>query len=162
MIPAARRSERLIRLYFECCNAGDRHGIARCFTPDAIHYFPPGAPAGPRYGGEAIADGWMALIDAVDARWSLESLIVTDDGREAAAEWTLWENAMGRAVRGGEWYRLEPESGRIAEIRVYHAAPVDTTRLVNELIGFDYVGRGYSVRPPARPCRADDAVTSRP
>ena len=36
----------LITRYFDACNAADSGGIARCFAPEAVHYFPPGM-----YGG---------------------------------------------------------------------------------------------------------------
>ena len=58
-------------------------------------------------------------------------------------EWTHWKNASGTALRGAEWYLFDPDSLRIAEIRAYYAAPADRTATVNELVGFDYAGRGY-------------------
>jgi ketosteroid isomerase-like protein len=36
--------ETLIRRYFQACNAADYGALMRSFTPDAIHYFPPGPP----------------------------------------------------------------------------------------------------------------------
>jgi hypothetical protein len=42
---ATRRSahmRELITRYFDACNAADSGGIARCFLPEAVHYFPPG------------------------------------------------------------------------------------------------------------------------
>ena len=36
--------EKAIRRYFEACNAGDYAMLVSCFTPDAVHYFPPGLP----------------------------------------------------------------------------------------------------------------------
>ena len=35
---------RLIRKYFDACNAADYDALMSCFTADAIHYFPPGLP----------------------------------------------------------------------------------------------------------------------
>ena len=48
------------------------------------------------------------------------------------------DGAAGRRV-----VRLRPGSLRIAEIRAYYAAPADREVTINELVGFDYAGRGY-------------------
>ena len=49
-------------------------------------------------------------------------------------------------LRGAEWYDFDPHSGRIAEIRAYYAAPADKAVRINELVDFDYAGRGYPLR----------------
>mgnify|MGYP000216888943 CR=1 FL=1 len=53
----------------------------------------------------------------------------------------LVENVRITALRGAEWYIFE--GGRISEIRAYYASPADKGVPVNELVGFDYAGRGY-------------------
>lgn len=150
--PAA-RAERLIRRYFDRCNAGDHRAITECFANDAVHFFPPGQPAGPWRGGHAIATGWLRVIEELDARWSLETILCAIDGRRAAVEWTLWKPAVDQVLRGGEWYQLDAAVERITEIRVYYAAPLDGSHAVSELEGFDYAGRGFTVNPPGRPRR---------
>ena len=52
------KREALIRRYFDACNAADHDALVACFTPDAVHYFPPGLPGAPWRGAEAIAGGW--------------------------------------------------------------------------------------------------------
>ena len=41
---------------------------------------------------------------------------------------------------------FDPGSLRISEIRAYYAAPADRSVVVNELVGFDYAGRGYPLK----------------
>lgn len=41
---------------------------------------------------------------------------------------------------------FDPESGRIAEIRAYYASPADKRVAINELVDFDYAGRGYHLK----------------
>ncbi len=149
----AERAERLIRRYFDRCNAGDHRAITECFAPDAVHYFPPGQPAAPWRGGHAIATGWLRIIEDLDARWSMETILCATDGRRAAVEWTIWKPAVEDALRGGEWYEIDVATERIREIRVYYAAPADASREAKELKGFDYRGRGFTVSPPERPRR---------
>ncbi len=59
---------------------------------------------------------------------------------------THWKNKSGTALRGDEWYRFDPQTGKISEIRAYYAAPADKTVAINELYDFDYVGRGYHLK----------------
>ena len=40
--PTASDYEALMRRYFDACNAADFDALVACFTPDAVHYFPPG------------------------------------------------------------------------------------------------------------------------
>jgi hypothetical protein len=49
-------------------------------------------------------------------------------------------------LRGDEWYRFDPVTGKIAEIRAYYAAPADRGVKINELQDFDYAGRGYHLK----------------
>lgn len=38
---------RTIEAYFAGCNAAHVDAMVACFTPDAVHYFPPGMYEGP-------------------------------------------------------------------------------------------------------------------
>ena len=42
------------------------------------------------------------------------------------------------------WF--DADTGKIAEIRAYDAAPADKTARINELVAFDYAGRGYHLK----------------
>ena len=49
------KHEATIRRYFDACNAADHAALLGCFTPDAVHYFPPGLPEIPWRGADTIA-----------------------------------------------------------------------------------------------------------
>ncbi|WMT91891.1 nuclear transport factor 2 family protein [Pelagibacterium sp. H642] len=151
MTEAAQKAEALIRRYFAACNAGDHAGLVSCFTPDAVHYFPPGLPDAPWRGAHAIADGWVWCVRTLGSRWTIEKVLAGPDGKEAVIEWTHWKTAIGEALRGDEWYIFDDNIERIAEIRAYYASPVDKSQPVNKLHGFDYAGRGFAMKPPSQP-----------
>ena len=65
----------------------------------------------------------------------------------AALERTRFDR-QGRILRGMDWFVFEPETFRIQEVRPYNAAPVQTDMARQELLDFDYVGRGYPTMPP--------------
>ena len=135
--------EALVRRYFDACNAADFDALVGCFTADAVHYFPPGLAGVPWRSAETIAHNWQECVATLGSQWTVDRLIVSHDSPEAVMEWTHWKNASGTALRGAEWYLFDPDSMRIAEIRAYYAAPADREATVNELVGFDYAGRGY-------------------
>jgi ketosteroid isomerase-like protein len=131
-----------IRRYFDACNAADLEALVECFTPDAVHYFPPGLPDVPWRGAGTIAKKCVAWVER-GSQWTIEKILVSHDSPEAVIEWTHWNKADGTALRGDEWYRFDRQSGRIAEIRAYFAARPDRAARISELVGFDYAGRGY-------------------
>jgi ketosteroid isomerase-like protein len=136
----------LIRRYFAACNAASFDALMSCFTPDAVHYFPPGLPGVPWRGAEAIAKNWIACVETLGSHWTIEKILCSADSDEAVIEWTHWKRHQGTALRGDEWYIFR--DGRIAEIRAYYAAPADRSQAMNELVGFDYAGRGYTLAAP--------------
>ncbi|MEX0827804.1 MAG: nuclear transport factor 2 family protein [Haliea sp.] len=155
MFPVERadRAERLICHYFDMCNAADRQGLIECFTPDAVHYFPPGLPGAPWRSAEAIADGWIWCVGNFGSQWTIEKVLVGRDGGEAVIEWTHWKLDVGEALRGDEWYSFNDDVTKISEIRAYYASPVNKAEAVNQLDGFDYDGRGYHMRAHSLPPR---------
>jgi ketosteroid isomerase-like protein len=145
----------LIRRYFAACNAADYGALMACFTPDAVHYFPPGLPDIPWRGADAIAHKWIWCVEHLGSQWTIEKILVSRDSPEAVIEWTHWKRKSKTAQRGDEWYVFDVPSGRIKEIRAYYAAPAvkDTATLpqvqgthMGELVDFDYTGRGYTLR----------------
>ena len=145
----------LIRRYFAACNAADYGALMACFTPDAVHYFPPGLPDIPWRGADAIARKWIWCVEHLGSQWTIEKILVSHDSPEAVIEWTHWKRKSKTAQRGDEWYVFDVPSGRIKEIRAYYAAPAvkDTATLpqvqgthMGDLVDFDYVGRGYALR----------------
>ena len=152
MTPAG-KAEALIRHYFDMCNAADRQGLIDCFTPDGVHYFPPGLPGAPWRGAETIADGWVWCVATMGSKWTIEKVLCAADGREAVIEWTHWKTAIGEVLRGDEWYIFNDDITRIREIRAYYASPVNKVEPVNRLHDFDYEARGYHTQPPSVPGR---------
>lgn len=137
------KHEALIRRYFAACNAGDYDALVSCFTPDAVHYFPPGLPDIPWRGAEAIAMKWLGCVEQLGSQWTIEKVLVSHESNEAVIEWTHWKRKAGTAQRGDEWYVFDDQSGLIREIRAYYAAPAVKDIAIGELVDFDYPGRGY-------------------
>ena len=150
------KHEATIRRYFDACNAADHAALLACFTPDAVHYFPPGLPDIPWRGAETIARKWIWCVEHLGSQWSIEKVLVGADSDEAVIEWTHWKRKANTAQRGDEWYVFDAATGLIREIRAYYAAPAvkeaqDLPVAANglrmgELVDFDYAGRGYHLR----------------
>jgi ketosteroid isomerase-like protein len=140
--------EQLIRRYFAACNAADLVALKDCFTPDAVHYFPPGLPDVPWVGAERIAEGWIWCVETLGSVWTIERILCSAASPEAVIEWTHWKTKSGTALRGDEWYVFDNATRRIREIRAFYASPATRDTPVNELSGFDYAGRGYNLAAP--------------
>jgi methyltransferase len=70
--------------------------------------------------------------------------MVVDVGRHAAVlEWTRFNRARDRLIRGVDWFVFNPETLLISEVRPYTAAPMVSDLERQELGDFDYAGRGY-------------------
>ncbi|MHB2169873.1 nuclear transport factor 2 family protein [Alsobacter sp. R-9] len=137
-----------IRRYFAACNAGDYDALVSCFTPDAVHYFPPGLPDVPWRSADTIARKWVWCVENLGSRWTIEKILCSSTAPEAVIEWTHWKRNAKTALRGDEWYVFDTASGLIKEIRAYYASPADGSVPIAELVGFDYRGRGYHLDPP--------------
>lgn len=116
-------------------------------APEAVHYFPDGAPQGPFVGAEAIVAGWIDAVGRLDSRWTIDRLVIDEQRDEAAVEWTHFKPRQGTLLRGAEWIRFDT-TGRIAEIRAYYACPPDSQLRTHGLGGFDYRGQGYPLTAP--------------
>jgi len=137
--------ERVIRRYYDGCNAADVAKMAGCFTPAAVHYFPPGMPGGPFRGAQAIAESWRRVVQKAQARWTIDALLLDPLTGRAVIEWSNFTQGRNALVRGTEWVEFDGESGLIREIRAYLAAPLPRDLERAQLEGFDYIGRGYPV-----------------
>ena len=140
--------EATIRGYFDACNAGNYKALIACFTEDAVHYFPHGLPDVPWRGADRIARGWIWCVETFGSRWTIEKVLCSSTAPEAVIEWTHWKTSLKTVLRGDEWYVFDEPSGRISEIRAFYASAPDRSVSVNELPGFDYSARGYSLRAP--------------
>lgn len=141
--------EKAIRRYFQACNAGDYAMLVSCFTPDAVHYFPPGLPEIPWRTADVIARKWVWCVENLGSRWTIEKILCSPTAPEAVIEWTHWKPRAKTALRGDEWYVFDEESGLIREIRAYYASAADSSLPISELVEFDYAGRGYHLGPQA-------------
>lgn len=140
--------EAAIRRYFDACNAADYQALLDCFTEDAVHYFPPGLPDAPWRGNDVIARKWIWCVENLGSQWSIEKVLCSSSSPEAVIEWTHWKRKSGTALRGDEWYVFDEQTGKIREIRAFYASPADPSAKINQLLDFDYAGRGYCLSAP--------------
>ena len=140
--------EATIREYFDGCNEASVEKMNGCMEPDAVHYFPAGAPQGTFKGAQAIARGWVTAVQTLGSIWTIDRVLVDAARREAVIEWTHFKPEQGIHLRGDEWY-IFSERGLIQEIRAYYAAPAATgTPRTHEIGDYDYRGLGYPMSPP--------------
>lgn len=140
--------EATIRTYFDGCNEADARKITSCMEPDAVHYFPAGAPQGTFVGAQAIAAGWQKAVATLGSIWTIDRVIVDAARLEAVIEWTHFKPKQGVYLRGDEWY-IFSNLGRIREIRAYYACPAAIPPRTHELGDVPYAQRGYPFEPPA-------------
>ncbi len=142
------KMEATIRSYFDACNSGDAEAVARHFTPEAVHYFPPGMYEGPFAGAETIGRKWAEAVDRLGSVWTVDSFVADPHAGIAVIEWTHFKTSTGTVLRGDEWYRFDRATGLIDEIRAYYASPQAPELERLELAGFDYSARGYAKESP--------------
>jgi uncharacterized protein GlcG (DUF336 family) len=140
--------EATIRGYFDACNSGDAAAVAAFFTPDAVHYFPPGMYEGPFVGADTIGRKWAEAVAKLGSVWTVDQVICDPATARAVIEWTHFKNFQGTVLRGDEWYAFDRATGLISEIRAYYASPQDPSLERLEIEGFDYPGRGYPTTSP--------------
>jgi hypothetical protein len=100
--------------------------VAATCTPDAMHYFPVRMYGDdePVRGGRAIGQKWARPVRSPGSRWSIDGPILCDPGHhQAAIEFTAEQKKSATIIRGSKWYRFDPGTGLIAEIRAYLASP---------------------------------------
>lgn len=136
----SRETIAMLHRYYEGCNTGNVVLMTGTFTDDVVHYFlEPGTQE--VRGAEHLARYWRKVQRLLDARWEIDHAIAQCD--EAVIEWTIyWTNPQTRqrlTTRGTEWFVFR--QGRIAEVRAYYNQRRDAD---SGLVGFDYVGRGYT------------------
>jgi hypothetical protein len=94
---------------------------------------------------DTIARKWQWCVENLGSQWTIEKILVSHDSHEAVIEWTHWKSKVGTALRGDEWYVFDEATGLIREIRAYYASPAQKDVPINELVDFDYQGRGYNL-----------------
>lgn len=144
----AQGMEETIRAYFDACNSGNPDAVASFFTPDAVHYFPPGMYEGPFMGAETIGRRWAEAVASLGSIWTVDQVVCEPATGRAVIEWTHFKTFKDTVLRGDEWYVFDPDSGLISEIRAYYASPQDPDLARLEIEGLDYENRGYATEPP--------------
>jgi len=82
--------------------------------------------------------------------WTVDQLITDADRCAATLEWTEFIHHPAPIVRRGvDWFVFEPQTWGIQEVRSYTAVPVHSDMARQELLDFDYAGRGYPTTFPA-------------
>jgi 2-keto-3-deoxy-L-rhamnonate aldolase RhmA/ketosteroid isomerase-like protein len=142
--------EHVVRVYYDGCNEGDVDKMVACFSPDAAHYFPAGAPQGTFAGARAIAEGWRSAVRTHGSRWTIDRMSTDVQRREVIVEWTHWKTKHDAHLRGLEVCCIDA-AGKLTEVRAYYAAPATGAGVTHELGGFDYAGRGYPLTAPSAP-----------
>jgi len=142
------RMKKIMQIYFEGCNEANAKKMISCFTPDAIHYFPPDMYDGPWKGAKRIAKGWQNAVSNLGSYWTIDRLVIDPEADEAAMEWTHFKTKQNVVLRGAEWYLFDKKNGLITEIRAYYASPQDKSIQNLELGGMDYKAIGYAMAPP--------------
>lgn len=159
----AQGMEDTIRAYFDACNSGKAEAVAAFFTPDAVHYFPPGMYEGPFVGAETIGRRWSGAVADLGSIWTVDQVLCDPATARAVIEWTHFKTRSGTVLRGDEWYVFDPATGLIEEIRAYYASPQDASLTRLEIEGLDYAGRGYPLEPPfSRNIQGADGPTGAP
>lgn len=143
----ARGLEATIRTYFDGCNEADTQKMMACMEPDAVHYFPAGAPQGTFFGAKAIADGWVKAVQTLGSIWTIDRVLVDASKLEAVIEWTHFKPKAGVHLRGDEWY-IFSKAGLIREIKAYYACPSAVPARSHDIGDFDYAAKGYPMVPP--------------
>lgn len=127
----------LIRLFYDGCNEADAEKMSACLHPDAVHYFPLGAPQGVFRGAETIISAWQASVAEWSSTWTIDQLYFDEQATVAIVEWTHAKHATAGRARGAEVIEFA-DDGRISEIRPYYAAPAVDPAGVYELAEFPY------------------------
>ena len=139
--------EGTIRTYFDGCNEANVAKMTSCMEPDAVHYFPAGAPQGTFFGAQAIAEGWVKAVQTLGSIWTIDRVLVDASKLEAVIEWTHFKPKAGVHLRGDEWY-IFSKAGLIREIKAYYACPSAVPARSHEIGDFEYAAKGYPMSPP--------------
>lgn len=132
--------EQMVSHYFAACRKQDANAIAACFAPGAVHYFPHRPPL---LGRGAIGNLVVADLRDRGGEYLVDRVFTNVEQSAAAVEWSRTLHESDRILRGCEIYEFDRASILVREIRGYYAAAPNHDRARNELVGFDYAGRGY-------------------
>ena len=95
----AEHMESVMREYYDGCNEADEAKMMKYFTPDAVHYFPPGMYDGPFRGAAKIAERWRAAVLNFGSYWTIDALVIDERKAQAAIEWTHFKTRQDTVLR---------------------------------------------------------------
>jgi len=140
----AQKMRQRVGAYFEACGRQDARAVAACFTPHAVHYLPHHPPI---QGGGAIGAAIVEELRSRGGAYFVDKVLTDSEQFAAAVEWSRTYRQGDRILRGYEFYEFDPASGLGREIRGYYAAAPAPEKARHEMVGFDYVSRGYKTLP---------------
>ncbi len=140
--PTAQQIEHMVGAYFEACRMLDATAISACFAPSAVHYLP---HLPPLHGGATIANAIVGDLRNRGGRYFIDKVLTDIERCAAGVEWSRTFQQDDRVLRGYEFCEFDPATILIREIRGYYAAAPHQDIARQELVGFDYVRRGYKV-----------------
>jgi hypothetical protein len=144
----AQRMEHVVRTYIQACNDADAPAIAACFSPEAVHYYP--SPFHKISGAADIGRFFATRVPELGMFYTVDELFTDVERRAVVLEWTTFGRKPAPFVRRGvELYIFDPQTWLVQEVRGYSAAPADSEMPRQELMDFDYEGRGYPTTFPA-------------
>ena len=129
--------------YFNACNNRDAESIRRVFHENVVNYLP-GGMFGPVHGVEPLIKLWDSESGSINSHWHIETVFGCTKRGVAVAEWTAMKPGRGKMYRGVDWFVFD-DDGLITEVRGYYAAPRDDSLGKNELGGFPYEERGWTM-----------------
>ncbi|HEY5107201.1 MAG TPA: nuclear transport factor 2 family protein [Caulobacteraceae bacterium] len=140
----ANRMEHVVRTYIQACNDADAEAITACFCADAVHYMPVNDRGLESWrGAVTIGTRSKTLVKASGRNWTVDQQL-TDAGRHATIlEWTAFNGARDRLVRGVDWFDFDPQTLLIKTVRSFVATMSNPEDVRVEQQNFDYAGRGY-------------------
>jgi SnoaL-like protein len=135
----AQRMEHVIRTFIQACNDADAAAIAACFCPKGVQY----SLRLHWVGAVTIGSNFAQMIREQGAFFTVDQVLTDADRCAATLEYTVFLGPQARIVRGVDWFVFEPLTWGIQEVRSYTATPIDPNMTRQELLEFDYAGRGY-------------------
>jgi hypothetical protein len=135
----AQHLEQVIRTFIQACNDADAAAIAACFCPEAVQY----ASILKWSGAATIGSNFVQMVREQGFYFTVDQLLTDVDRCAATLEWTAFIGPQARILRGVDWFVFEPQTLGIQEVRSYYASPIHPDLARQELLEFDYAGRGY-------------------
>jgi hypothetical protein len=147
----AQRMEQVIRTFIQACNDADAAAIAACFCPEGVQY----SFALKWSGAATIGSNFVQMVREPESFFTVDQVLIDVDRCAATLEWTMFIGPHAQIVCGVDWFVFEPQTWCIQEVRTYTASPIHPDMARQELLEFDYAGRGYPTTCPTEHRRGE-------